>query len=234
VCAVEDRSVEAKLDELRPTQVTVGYDEVAFKRRQWVERTDEEKRDFISKHRFPAVQGPNSCYYVVDGHHLGRALLEEGVGVVRLALIENMSHLDEIEFWRLMNRRRLIYPYDAQGRRREFAEMPKALSELTDDPFRSLAARVRRTGEYEKDSTPFAEFQWAEYFRNYITLPALRTYPERALECAKKLAREGSSTCGARFGGVLEHSSAARCPTLRNGVRLCDERHEGRSGAAVS
>jgi hypothetical protein len=224
VCAAEERLVEVKLDELRPTQVTIGYDEVAFKRRQWVERTDEEKRRFIFEHRFPAVRGPNSYYYVVDGHHLGRALLEEGVGAVRLSLIENMSHLDEIAFWRVMNRRRLIYPYDAQGRRRDFAEMPKALSELTDDPFRGLAARVRRTGEYEKDSTPFAEFHWAEYFRNYITMAALRTFPERALECAKKLVREGSSTCGARFGGVSEHSSAERCPGVRNGVRLCDER----------
>jgi hypothetical protein len=224
VRAAEERLVELKLDELRPTQVTIGYDEVAFKRRQWVERTDEEKRRFIFEHRFPAVQGPSSCYYVVDGHHLGRALLEERVGAVRLCLIENMSHLDETEFWRVMNWRRLIYPYDALGRRRDFAEMPKALSELTDDPFRGLAARVRRTGEHEKDSAPFAEFQWAECFRNYITLPALRTYPERALECAKKLVREGHSTCGARFGGVLEHSSAERCPSVRNGVRLCDER----------
>jgi hypothetical protein len=123
-----------------------------------------------------------------------------------------------------MNSRRLIYSYDALGRRRDFAEMPKALSELTDDPFRGLAARVRRSGEHEKDSTPFAEFQWAESFRNYISLSALRTYPERALECAKKLVREGSSTCGARFGGVLDHSSAERCPSVRNGVRLCDER----------
>lgn len=222
--AAEERLVEAKLSELRPTQVTVGYDEVAFKRRQWVERADEEKCRFIFEHRFPAVQGPSSYYYVVDGHHLGRALLEEGVGAVWLSLIENMSHLDETEFWRVMNSRRLIYPYDALGRRRDFAEMPKALSELTDDPFRGLAARVRRSGEHEKDSTPFAEFQWAESFRNYISLPALRTYPERALECAKKLVREGSSTCGASFGGVLDHSSRERCPSVRNGVRLCDER----------
>ncbi len=179
MCAAEERLVEVKLDELRPTQVTIGYDEVAFKRRQWFERTDEEKRRFIFEHRFPAVRGPNSYYYVVDGHHLGRALLEEGVGAVRLSLIENMSHLDEVVFWRVVNRRRLIYPYDAQGRRRDFAEMPKALSELTDDPFRGLAARVRRTGEYEKDSTPFAEFRWAEYFRNYITLAALRALSVR-------------------------------------------------------
>lgn len=222
--AAEERLVEAKLSELRPTQVTVGYDEVAFKRRQWVERADEENCRFIFEHHFPAVQGPSSYYYIVDGHHLGRALLEEGVGTVWLSLIENMSHLDETEFWRVMNSRRLIYSYDALGRRRDFAEMPKALSELTDDPFRGLAARVRRSGEHEKDSTPFAEFQWAESFRNYISLPALRTYPERALECAKELVREGSSTCGARFGGVLDHSSAERCPSVRNGVRLCDER----------
>ncbi len=223
MCAAGERLVEVRLEELRPTQVTIGYDEVAFKRRQWTKRSDEERRRFLFEHRFPAVRGPNS-YYVVDGHHLGRALLEEGVVKVRLSLVEDLSHLDEVAFWRAMNRRRLIYPYDAQGRRRNFAEMPKALSELADDPFRRLAAKVRRTGEYEKDSTPFAEFQWAEYFRKYITLAALGTYPERALECAKQLVRGGSSRCGAGAGCVSEHSSEERCPSVRNGVRLCDER----------
>ncbi len=219
MCAAEQRLVEAKLDELPPTQVTIGYDEVAFKRRQRVERAHEERRRFIFEHRFPPVRGPNSYYYLVDGHHLGRALLEEGVGAVRISLIENMSHLDEIEFWRVMNRRRLIYPYDAQGRRRDFVEMPKVLSELTDDPFRGLTARVRRTGEYGKDSTPFTEFRWAERFRNHTTLAALGTFPERALECAKKLVREGSSTCNAKLGCVLEHSYVEYCPSVRNGVR---------------
>lgn len=68
------RLVEAKLNELRPTQMTVGYDEVAFKRRNWNALTSEERSHFVCEHIFPAVLGPNGNYYILDGHHLGRAL----------------------------------------------------------------------------------------------------------------------------------------------------------------
>lgn len=217
--------VEVKLRELRPTQMTVGYDEVAFKRRQWSTRTSEEKSRFIFEHPFPAVLGPDATYYILDGHHLGRALFEEEVEVVRLSLVENLSHLDLGEFWRLMNQRGLMHPHDAHGRRRDPKEMPKTVGDLADDPFRSLAAQVRRAGVYAKDPTPFAEFQWANYFRRHISFAAVRAYPERALECAKKLARDDASICGAGFGGVLKSSSLACCPSVHNGLRLCDERN---------
>lgn len=217
------QSVEAKLEKLRPTQVTVGYDEVAFKRRQWVAQSDEDKARFLSEHPFPAVLGPHSEYYIIDGHHLGRALLEAGVDVAPLSVIENLSHLSPAEFWSVMNRRGLTYPYDAQGRRRDFEQMPESLGELTDDPFRSLAAQVRREGGYAKDPTPFAEFKCANYLRDHLSFAALRAYPERALKCAMKLMRDGASKCSGRFGAVSKPSTADDCPSAYLGVRLCDE-----------
>lgn len=186
--------VEIDLEKLRPTQIGVGYDEVGLKRRRWSCRTDEEKSRFIFEHPFPAVRGPDADYYIIDGHHLGRALLEERVEVVRLSLIEDLSHLEADEFWQAMDRQGLIHPYDAQGRRRDPRAMPETLWELADDPFRSLAAQLRRAGEYPKDTTPFAEFQWADYFRRRISLATLTAHPERALECARKLVRERPST----------------------------------------
>jgi hypothetical protein len=197
--------LEEQLEKLRPTQMTVGYDEVALKRKKLSALTIEGKRRFVSEHPFPAVLGPGERHYITDGHHLGRALLEEGFGMVRLSLIEDFSHFDATAFWREMDRRGLSFPFDAMGRRQEFEKMPQTLRELTDDPFRSLAARVRRAGEYPKDSTPFAEFKWADYFRRRLSLEALSTFPELALQCARKLARHGTAICGkcdAAFSGI--------------------------------
>lgn len=215
------RLVAARLDELHPTQMTVGYDEVAFKRRAWSIQTREEKSRFIFEHPFPAVVGPNGHYYILDGHHLSCALLEEGIDKIRLLPVEDLSHLDQAEFWRIMERRNLIYPY-AQGRRHDAEDMPKTLRELSDDPFRSLTAQVHRACQYGKDSSLFAEFRSADYLRNYISLSALRAYPERAFRYATKLLRNRASAN--RGGGIgLMTSARAGRPRCYGSLRSCDE-----------
>ena len=39
---------------------------------------------------------------------------------------------------------------------------------MRDDPYRSLAGEVRKAGGYAKDSAPFTEFLWADFFRPYF------------------------------------------------------------------
>ena len=197
--------LEQKLEKLRPTQMTVGYEEVALKRKKLSALTREGKRRFVFDHPFPAVLGPGESHYITDGHHLGRALLEEGLGTVRVSLTEDLSHFDAAAFWKEMDRRGLSFPFDAWGQRQAFEKMPQSLRELTDDPFRSLAARFRRAGEYPKDSTPFAEFKWADYFRGRLSVEAVKAFPELALQCARKLARNGTAICAkcdAAFSGI--------------------------------
>ena len=41
-------------------------------------------------------------------------------------------------------------------------------SKLVDDPYRSVAAEVRERGGFAKESAPFEEFQWADFFRRRI------------------------------------------------------------------
>jgi len=197
--------LEEHFEKLRPTQMTVGFEEVALKRKKFRALPIEGKRRFASEHPFPAVLGPGRGCYITDGHHLGRALLEEGVGVARVSLIDDLSHFDAGAFWREMERRGLSFPFDARGRSQPFEKIPQSLRELTDDPFRSLAARVRRADEYQKDSRPFAEFKWAEYFRRRLSVEALNAFPELALQCARKLARNGTALCAkcdAAFSGI--------------------------------
>ena len=38
------------------------------------------------------------------------------------------------------------------------------VAELIDDPFRSLAGELRRAGGFAKDTTPFSEFLWADFY----------------------------------------------------------------------
>ena len=45
-----------------------------------------------------------------------------------------------------------------QGRRRHYKDIPKSVTGLVDDPFRSLAGELRRVGGFAKDTTPFSEF----------------------------------------------------------------------------
>jgi hypothetical protein len=69
--------------------------------------------------------------------------------------------------------------------------MPGTLTELVDDPFRSLVARMRRSSECPKNLAPFAEFRWANYLRNHMRLEMLRAYPEQAIDIARKLVWDG-------------------------------------------
>jgi hypothetical protein len=181
--------VEAKLAKLRPTQMTLGYAEVAFKRKEWRERTAKAAKRFLRDHRFPAIRGPKGHYFIVDHHHLGRALQEENVASVTLALLADLSQLAKDEFWILMDFHQWAHPYDAKGRRRDFSSMPKTLKRMPDDPYRSLAAAVRRVGEYPKDAVPFAEFLWADFFRRRIPIELLRENPKAALKRANRIAR---------------------------------------------
>jgi len=182
-------STEAPIGGLRPTQMSVGYAEVALKRKEWRARSREEAQHFIETHQFPAIKGPGKAYYIIDHHHLGRALLEEQVGTASVAVLSDLSELDPEEFWIVMDYRRWTHPYDEHGRRRDFSDMPTTLRQLPDDPYRSLAAQVRRVDDYPKDVTPFAEFLWADFLRRRIPRAEL-TRDAAALQLARKYVRK--------------------------------------------
>ena len=180
---------------LRPTQMSVGYAEVAAKRREWAALGGKARRAILEHQVFPAVLGPDSRFYITDHHHLALALIEEGVAAVWVAAQDDLSWLETDVFWRTMEFRAWAHPYDAKGRRRECSDIPARMSSLKDDPYRSLAGRVRHAGGYAKSSTPFAEFLWADFFRSHFSRAQLRRDPRRSVRDATKLAR----TAAARY-----------------------------------
>jgi hypothetical protein len=149
--------------DLRPTQITVGMREVLEKRKRW--REMRKKGEFLGKHMIPVILGPKLRHYVIDHHHLARALHDEDVKNVAVTVVANLSKLETDAFWHVMDNRNWMHPFDAEGRRRSYSDIPKSVSDLIDDPFRSLAGELRRAGGFAKDTTPFSEFLWADFLR---------------------------------------------------------------------
>ena len=113
---------------LRPTQMTVGMREVKEKRKRWRERDKKKQAKALGKHMIPVVLGPDKCYYVVDHHHLARALHDEGVKDILVTVIADLTMVDRGAFWGVLDNKRWVYPYDAKGdRQRAVAEYNKAL-----------------------------------------------------------------------------------------------------------
>ena len=158
---------------LRPTQMTVGLREVARKRSQWRERAERDGSDFLGRHMIPVVQGPQGRSFLIDNHHLARALFDEGVAHVLVYVVADLSALEKSAFWTFMDNRNWLHLFDADGKRRPRTSLPKTLDALEDDPYRSLAGDVRRGGGYAKDQTPYSEFLWADFLRRRIDRRAL-------------------------------------------------------------
>lgn len=181
------------LSQLHPTQMTVGYAEVLLKRQQWRALDDAAKSNFIARNAMPAVIGPKGRYFIVDHHHLARALLEEGVAMVQATHLADLSALDKGEFWNVMDYRQWVHPYDSKGRKHPCSDLPKKVSGLANDSYRSLAAAVRMNGGFPKEQTPFAEFLWADFFRRRISAELLRENPGAALSEALPMAHDKSA-----------------------------------------
>ena len=179
--------------ELRPTQITVGFREVAEKRREWRARSDEGGGKYLGRHMIPTVLGPKGRHYVLDHHHLAMALHEEGAEHVLVNVIADLSALSRLSFWVFLDNRCWCHPYDAEGRRQDFEAIPTRVTKLLDDPYRSLAGELRRAGGFAKDTTPFSEFLWADFLRPRVRRKAIETRFGDALSQALKLAKSDAA-----------------------------------------
>ena len=126
------------------TQITLGFREVDQKRKDSaVCLAGEDGGAFLGRHMIPTVIGPKERHYIIDNHHLARALHEEGVHDVLVSVAANLSTLSKSSFWIFLDNRAWCHPYDTSGRRTDFADIPASIDKLQDDPYRSLAGDLR-------------------------------------------------------------------------------------------
>ena len=179
---------------LRPTQMTLGMNEVRLKRLSWKRKTSgDELTDFLGAHMVPVVKGLDGEPFLIDHHHLARALHDEGLKSVFVTVVADLSRLPVDHFWTAMAFHAWVHPYDANGRRRPYSELPKTVKGMEDDPYRSLAGELRNLGGFAKDSSPFSEFLWADFLRPRIKARAIKTDFDGALAKALVLAKTGDA-----------------------------------------
>ena len=179
--------------DLRPTQITVGMREVETRRKHWRTLGDKKEAEYLGKHMIPVILGPKRRHYIIDHHHLVRALHDEGVKELLVTVISDLGALDADGFWFVLDNRAWMHPFDEHGRRRAYKDIPKSIAGMKDDPFRSLASEVRRLGGYAKDITPFSEFLWADFLRRNMKRDTVERDFRRAAKMALKLANSKKS-----------------------------------------
>ncbi len=176
--------------ELKPTQMTIGLREVQTRATHLKALAKQGTDELIRKHVIPVVKGPKDKYYVIDHHHLCRAMLLAGQTQVSVLVVLNLVRLEKDAFWVFMDNVGLVHAFDDQGKRCDYRDIPKSIEDMADDPFRSLAGALRRKGGYAMYTTPFREFLWADFLRRRIDRKDVDKNFDAALKAAYDLAKK--------------------------------------------
>lgn len=190
--------------------MTLGMREVESKRREWRDLKPNKDGTFLGHHSVPVIIGPKKRIFLIDHHHLCRALLEEGVNEVLVQTVQNLSWLKKEEFWEFMEIKRWVHPFDENGHRLEFKQLPKTIMAMVDDPYRALAGAARQNGAFAKEPTPFAEFAWANFLRARVKRNMVENDFESSLKLAKKLCQSSDARYLPGWCGIEEYRNTSK------------------------
>ena len=180
--------IKVSIEDLRPTQECVGLLEVESKAAKIKDLSHSERTQFLEDNPVPVVLGYHNHFFIIDHHHLARAMLLAGHHHILIKVIEDLSHQDENKFWKNLHQQGYIYLKNSKDEDISPEDLPKKVSQMKDDPYRSLAGFVRKAGGYTKNPTPFSEFKWAEFFRHKIVFENTKKGLEKVLPEAIQLA----------------------------------------------
>jgi hypothetical protein len=161
-------AVIAKLRDLLPTQFALGMVQVKVKMQRTAEVPAAQREAFLAKLAISVVRGPEYLH-IVDHHHWTRAWIELGIEAAPIHVKADFSDLDKVAFLSSMIDRGWIHPYDERGEKVPNDSLPRAVADMPDDPYQSLAAFLRGAGVFENPGEFNAKFAWADYLRKYVT-----------------------------------------------------------------
>ena len=145
--------------------------EVEAKLAKLEELGDSSRRKWVEEHEVPCVVGPGKNLYMIDHHHAVAACYHAGVAKASYRIEVDVHTLSGDQFWQFMRRQEWLYLFDQFGKGpQEPGRLPLDIRSLADDPYRSLAWELRRAGVIAKVQKPFAEFEWAQWLRQHLTI----------------------------------------------------------------
>jgi len=189
-CSIQPLSVH-------PMQFALGFKDVA-KKRETIKTFKDKPReldDFLRKKIIPSIKGPEDVFYILDGHHTTRALAEESVMFMYLKVEKDLSNLSKNKFLETVTKEGLVWLYNENGDGPQDPEkLPSQITELKDDPYRSLAEDAQDEGAYEEKPVYFQQFIWANYFRLHIEKSLVTSNYKKALEQALQWAKHSDAS----------------------------------------
>lgn len=150
------------INQLHPTQAGVGQQQVDKTQAKLATKSPAQLKKYMKKKKIPVIVDADGQYWLVDRHHLTKALWQQGVVEVTVHIL---AHLDNKEsFWQDMQGNHWTWLRDEKGAPLTPDQLPAHISKLPDYPYRSLAGELRDAGYYSKhEQVYFVEFAWASW-----------------------------------------------------------------------
>ena len=223
----------SKVLDLRPTQFAVGMLEVDEKIALVETYSPKELKKYVNENPVPVVRAPNGELYIVDHHHFLAVCYHIGIRKVRVEIVEDLkgSDVSYRKFWDRLIRRGQTYLncQFGNGPHREFY-LPKDIRGLADDPYRSMAWFVRKGGAFSKSDRNFAEFQWANFFREKKLLNRFGMAGfQKALEKAVELSQSPEAKNLPGFGKLNLVKQAEAKSRIHKKVKKYEKRFKERA-----
>ncbi|MDR5015512.1 ParB-like protein [Aeromonas veronii] len=179
---------EIGIDALHPTQGGVGQIQVDETQATLAGMSAKQLDKLMKKKEIPVVIAPDGSYWLVDRHHLTKALWQQGVKDARVKVIGRLQ--DKANFWSQMQNNHWAWLKDEKGQPLTPEQLPTSIDKLPDYPYRTLAGLLQDAGYFRKDKQVyFVEFAWASWLGKQMQwMPVDSTNLAARLQQAKRLA----------------------------------------------
>ncbi|MFM5357626.1 ParB-like protein [Aeromonas veronii] len=179
---------EIGIDALHPTQGGVGQIQVDETQATLAGMSAKQLDKLMKKKEIPVVIAPDSSYWLVDRHHLTKALWQQGVKDARVKVIGRLQ--DKANFWSQMQNNHWAWLKDEKGQPLTPEQLPTRIDKLPDYPYRTLAGLLQNAGYFRKDKRVyFVEFAWASWLGKQMQwVPVDSANLAARLQQAKRLA----------------------------------------------
>ncbi|TNH80069.1 ParB-like protein [Aeromonas sobria] len=179
---------EIDIDALHPTQGGVGQIQVDETQATLAGMSAKQLDKLMKKKEIPVVIAPDGGYWLVDRHHLTKALWQQGVTEARVKVIGRLQ--DKDNFWSQMQNNHWAWLKDEKGQPLTPEQLPTSIDKLSDYPYRTLAGLLQDAGYFRKDKQVyFVEFAWASWLGKQMQwMPVDSANLAARLQQAKRLA----------------------------------------------